>query len=187
MGKDEARVYVGKLPTRCHEKDLEDLFKKFGTIESVDLKNGGYGFVQFLDERDAADAVRDMDGFRFEGERLLVQHSRRNRGGSNTGCFTCGSMSHWARDCPDSRDGGRGGSMGGGPPRRDDYPRYRDRRRSRSPRGRSRSPPRRSRSPRRSPSPRRRSLSPRRRSPSPRRSPRSPRRSRSRTPPRRVD
>ena len=66
------RVYVGGLSPRAGERDIERLFKQFGSIKEILLKNK-YGFVEFEDERDAEDAVYDMHGKNFLGERLTVQ------------------------------------------------------------------------------------------------------------------
>lgn len=56
-----SRVYVGRLSNRTRERDLEDTFGKYGRITRVDMKYG-YAFVEFSDNRDAEDAVRDLDG-----------------------------------------------------------------------------------------------------------------------------
>jgi len=39
-----SRVYIGNLPSRATERDLEHFFKGFGKIRDVMLKNG-FGFV----------------------------------------------------------------------------------------------------------------------------------------------
>ncbi|CAG2120284.1 unnamed protein product, partial [Medioppia subpectinata] len=39
-----AKVFVGRLPDGCTEKDLEDLFRTYGTVKQTDLI-GKYGFV----------------------------------------------------------------------------------------------------------------------------------------------
>lgn len=66
-------VYVGGLSDRTRERDLEDLFKKYGRIEKVILKNRGYGFVEFEDSRDAEDAVKEMNGTNLDGSRIIVE------------------------------------------------------------------------------------------------------------------
>lgn len=38
------RVYVGKLDSYTRERDLDDVFGKFGKIVAVDMKRG-YAFV----------------------------------------------------------------------------------------------------------------------------------------------
>lgn len=52
------RVYVGNLPSNVDERDLEDIFYKYGEIADVDLKIPRYGtggtpfaFVEFNDPR----------------------------------------------------------------------------------------------------------------------------------------
>jgi arginine/serine-rich splicing factor 4/5/6 len=55
------RVYIGNIPGDARDRDLERFFKGYGRIREVALKNG-YGFVEFEDDRDADDAVHDLDG-----------------------------------------------------------------------------------------------------------------------------
>ena len=38
------RLYVGRLPSRASERDIERLFKGYGRLREINLKNG-YGFV----------------------------------------------------------------------------------------------------------------------------------------------
>ena len=38
------RLYVGRLPSRASERDIERLFKGYGRLRDINLKNG-YGFV----------------------------------------------------------------------------------------------------------------------------------------------
>lgn len=79
------RVYVGNLPSNIDERDLEDIFYKYGDIADVDLKLPRYGtggtpfaFVEFQDPRDAEDAVRGRDGYEFDGQRIRVEFPRRS-------------------------------------------------------------------------------------------------------------
>ena len=52
---NEAKVYVGNLPNDIRERDLEDVFYKYGKIVDVDLHNqrGGvpFAFIEFEDPR----------------------------------------------------------------------------------------------------------------------------------------
>ncbi|KAG2438220.1 hypothetical protein HYH02_010921 [Chlamydomonas schloesseri] len=159
-----SRIYIGNLPADIAERDVRDEFERFGRVRTIWVarKPPGFAFLEMEDDRDAADAVRKLDG--FQGWR--VEFSRRAdrgppaRGGGGGGfgggpgggpggremrCYECGEIGHIARDCRNMRGGPA--SLRGGPP-----PPVRGR-------SRSRSPPRRSRSPsydrRRSPSPRR--------------------------------
>jgi len=179
-GTSNSLVYVGRLSSRTRERDLEDVFLKYGRIERLDLK-AGFAFIKFADIRDAEDAIRNVDGTEVDGSRVIVEPSHRGEGRK---CFSCGKEGHRARDC---RDGPRAqqkpkgcfvcGELGHfakdcrNPSSRSRSSRYsnrfhpyhnrqRSRSRDRSPRRRSRSrdrspPPPRSRSRDRSPSPRR--------------------------------
>lgn len=57
-----ARIYIGNLPMDVTEKDMDDVFYKFGRIVDIDLKTPArppaFGFITFQDARDAEEAVR---------------------------------------------------------------------------------------------------------------------------------
>ncbi|ETN80480.1 hypothetical protein NECAME_09153 [Necator americanus] len=104
MGREDTRIFVGNLPPDVREKDLEDIFAKYGRTRSVHIKGGRgalFAFVEFEDSRDAEDAVRGRDGYDLDGSRIRVEFTRsrgpRGHGGGGRG----GS---W---------GGRGGGYGG--------------------------------------------------------------------------
>lgn len=102
---NDGRVYVGNLPSSVREKDLDDLFFRYGRIRSIDIKNQRgvipFAFVEFEDPRDAEDAVFGRNGYDFGDCRLRVEFPRSIRG----------------------RGGGMGGSRGrfGPPSRRSDF------------------------------------------------------------------
>eukprot|EP00850_Spirogloea_muscicola_P025676 SM003895S14655 [mRNA] locus=s3895:278:1299:+ [translate_table: standard] len=70
-------IYVGNLPGDIREREVEDLFHKYGRIKDIDLKMPprppGYAFIEFEDPRDAEDAIRGRDGYNFDGYRLRVE------------------------------------------------------------------------------------------------------------------
>ncbi|KAF9105893.1 hypothetical protein BGX29_011105 [Mortierella sp. GBA35] len=72
------RVYLGHLSRDASDRDVESLFKNYGRLREVTLKNG-FGFVEFSDPRDAKDAVYDYHGKDFMGERLVVELARGDR------------------------------------------------------------------------------------------------------------
>ena len=47
-------------------------------------EQGTYGFCEFDDMRDAQDAVKDLDGTRFLGGRVKVEHARDSRAGGRS-------------------------------------------------------------------------------------------------------
>ncbi|XP_005987217.1 serine/arginine-rich splicing factor 9 [Latimeria chalumnae] len=91
----DGRIYVGNLPPDVRERDIEDIFYKFGRIRDIELKNNRgtppFAFVSFEDHRDAEDAVYGRNGYDYGEFRLRVEFPRSSRG--------------------------RGGGMGGGGPR----------------------------------------------------------------------
>uniref|UniRef100_A0A1I8BMC5 RRM domain-containing protein n=1 Tax=Meloidogyne hapla TaxID=6305 RepID=A0A1I8BMC5_MELHA len=105
----EFRVFVGNLPPDIRQKDIEDIFHKYGKITYIDIKTKPvrgppFAFVSvkidvsfakplfslkvdFDDPRDAEDAIRGRDGYNFDGYRLRVESPRGNgpRGGGGGG------------------------------------------------------------------------------------------------------
>ncbi|KAG0324488.1 hypothetical protein BG000_002200 [Podila horticola] len=98
-------VYVGHLSPRTERRDVEELFEKYGRVVSVELKHGGFAFVEYEDPRDADDAVGKLNGYELDGNRISVEWSRRS-GGPGSGCFLCGGTGHWARECPEASEKG---------------------------------------------------------------------------------
>jgi RNA recognition motif-containing protein len=68
------QIFIAKLSSNVREKDLEYEFRRYGTIRNVELKRG-YAFIEYENHRDAEEAIRDMDGRKFEGNRIVVQLS----------------------------------------------------------------------------------------------------------------
>lgn len=58
------KVYVGGLPRDVNEREIEKVFEEFGDLKNVWIARNppGFAFVEFMDERDAGRAVRNMDG-----------------------------------------------------------------------------------------------------------------------------
>uniref|UniRef100_A0A7S3G4Y7 RRM domain-containing protein n=1 Tax=Palpitomonas bilix TaxID=652834 RepID=A0A7S3G4Y7_9EUKA len=92
------RVFVGNLPLDVEEREIEDLFYKYGRIRDIDVKRPSrppaFCFVDFDDPRDAEDAVRGRDRIDFDGQPLRVEISHGGRRGG---------------DRFERRGGGRGG------------------------------------------------------------------------------
>lgn len=101
----EYKVYLGNIPDDTRDRDVEKLFKGYGRIRNVVIKvshndnclidrklivvfqrneQGTYGFCEFDDMRDAQDAVKDLDGSRFLGGRVKVEHARDSRAGGGS-------------------------------------------------------------------------------------------------------
>jgi len=107
------RVYMGGISYRTREKDIERFFRKYGRIREISIKNG-YAFVDFDDRRDADDAVYDLHGVDFMGERVSVEFAKGTPHGRDRERYGYGRSRSRSR----SRGGGRGGGGGDGGDRR---------------------------------------------------------------------
>lgn len=74
-----ARLYVGNLSYEATEAELEDLFKGFGNVKSVEViynprtyKSKGYAFVEMQKLEDAQKAAEVLHGQPFMGRELMV-------------------------------------------------------------------------------------------------------------------
>ncbi|MBN3289137.1 SRSF3 factor, partial [Polypterus senegalus] len=83
----DCKVYVGNLGNNGNKTELEHSFGYYGPLRSVWVARNppGFAFVEFEDPRDAADAVRELDGRTLCGCRVRVELSNgakrtRNRG-----------------------------------------------------------------------------------------------------------
>ncbi|MGH0129335.1 UNVERIFIED_CONTAM: hypothetical protein FKN15_038561 [Acipenser sinensis] len=63
----DCKVYVGNLGNNGNKTELERSFGYYGPLRSVWVARNppGFAFVEFEDPRDAADAVRELDGSNF--------------------------------------------------------------------------------------------------------------------------
>lgn len=70
-------VYVGNIPYSFIERDVSELFERYGRIRKVTVpmdrftrRNRGFAFVEFEDRRDAEDAFHKFNDYQIEGRRL---------------------------------------------------------------------------------------------------------------------
>ncbi len=86
------KLYVGNLPFSTTEGELEELFGRMGSVESVnvirDMATGrarGFAFVEMATEEDAQKAVKELDQQDLGGRSLTVNEAKpkpdRPRGG----------------------------------------------------------------------------------------------------------
>ncbi|CAN4094819.1 unnamed protein product [Withania somnifera] len=133
--RDEpSTLLVRNLRLDCRPEDLKKPFGQIGPVKDIYLPRDyytreprGFGFIQYLDPADAAEAKYQMDGQVFQGRSLTVVFAEENR-----------KKPQEMR----ARERGRGGrnyDRKGSPPRYHNSPRYS---RSPAPRGRDyHSPP----------------------------------------------
>lgn len=75
-------LFVANLPRDVKERELDDLFYKYGRIEDVQVRSSRtdtFAFITFRDSRDARDAIAGRDGYKFDGFRIKVE-LRKGRG-----------------------------------------------------------------------------------------------------------
>jgi len=77
------RLYVGNLPYKTTDDDLNTLFSQAGAVESVrvmrDMTTGrarGFAFVDMMDEAGAQKAVTQFHGQPLEGRPLVVNEAK---------------------------------------------------------------------------------------------------------------
>ena len=69
------RVYVGNLGDNGLKPEIEKEFERFGDVHDVWVARNppGFAFVEFLDPRDADDAIRALDGKVICGAKVRVE------------------------------------------------------------------------------------------------------------------
>lgn len=77
------KLYVGNLSYDVTEADLEDLFKKAGTVVSVTIitdrysgKSKGFGFVEMDSEEGAKTAIKTLNGQTLKDRAINVNEAR---------------------------------------------------------------------------------------------------------------
>ena len=77
------RLYVGNLPYTTGEAELQELFSKAGTVESVrvmrDAATGrarGFAFVEMATDEEAQKAATEFNQFQMGGRALTVNEAR---------------------------------------------------------------------------------------------------------------
>ena len=107
------RLYIGGVTHATRTHDLEELFSRYGPLREVTIKEG-FGFIEFVDPRDADAAERKYGGSRgvttAGGDRLRVEfakdrHSERRprermiEHRVMQRCYQCGKEGHMYAPC----------------------------------------------------------------------------------------
>ena len=76
-------IYVGNLSYRMNDKELEELFSKFGAVKSAKVimdretgKSKGFGFIEMEDSVAGAKAIEALNGNENEGRTLRVNEAQ---------------------------------------------------------------------------------------------------------------
>lgn len=96
--RPNSRIYIGRLSRRTRAQDIRDVFSKFGTIKSLDMKSD-YAFLEYEEEKQAKEAIRKMDHEELDHHQIIVEEAipkRKSHGPSSHDiCFNCGKRGHW--------------------------------------------------------------------------------------------
>jgi RNA recognition motif-containing protein len=83
------KLYVGNLPYEIEEAQLQELFARAGSVESVrvmrDQATGrarGFAFVEMASDEEAQTAIRDLNASQLGGRSLTVNEARPKAAGS---------------------------------------------------------------------------------------------------------
>ena len=106
-------IFVGSLPFKIVESELQEIFEEYGTVASVKIimdkatgRSKGFGFVEMPDEEEAKKAIEELNNAEVEGRTIVVNKAEEKKEGSSRpagGGFRGGD-----------RGGFRGGNSGGG-------------------------------------------------------------------------
>ena len=95
------KLYVGNLPYQTDEKDLQELFGRFGSVDSVrvmrDMATGrarGFAFVEMATDAEAQAAAAKLNGSQFGGRTLAVNEARPRPAYAGSGFGGPGSGGH---------------------------------------------------------------------------------------------
>ena len=106
---EPCKIYVGNVGEEVRKTDLKTEFDKYGNVTDIYITSG-CAFITFESDEMADEAVKNMDGFDFNGAKLRVERSRargRGRGGYDRGGRGRGGYESRGRGGYESR--GRGG------------------------------------------------------------------------------
>eukprot|EP00211_Chloroparvula_japonica_P007536 CAMPEP_0119155974 /NCGR_PEP_ID=MMETSP1310-20130426/52012_1 /TAXON_ID=464262 /ORGANISM="Genus nov. species nov., Strain RCC2339" /LENGTH=333 /DNA_ID=CAMNT_0007148581 /DNA_START=60 /DNA_END=1062 /DNA_ORIENTATION=+ len=80
---EENKIFVGGIPWKLDDRDVEDMFSPFGDILDskvmVDRASGrsrGFAFVTFKNDESVDKAIREMHQTRLEGREISVKRAR---------------------------------------------------------------------------------------------------------------
>lgn len=89
------KMFVGGIPYSITTQQLEELFKQYGQVASVNIitdkfsgQSKGFAFVEMNDDNEAQEAIKQLNGYALEGRSIGVsvakpREDRPSNGGFN--------------------------------------------------------------------------------------------------------
>ena len=101
MSKNSAviptKLYVTNFPFTCNQRQIQDLFSRYGQVVECTLKKDYYAYIQYTNTRGAQAAFKNANGVRMMGRKLTVHlatskksQSHLNHPNTPTGLMTAG-------------------------------------------------------------------------------------------------
>lgn len=76
-------IYVGNLSYGIKENDLKEIFEEYGETSSVRIikdkmtgKSKGFGFVEMENDKEAQEAISNLNEAELQGRKLVVNEAR---------------------------------------------------------------------------------------------------------------
>ncbi len=77
------KIYVGNLPYKIRDEELNDLFKPFGEVASANVimeresgRSKGFGFVEMPSKEEAEKAIAELNNKEVMGRALKVNEAK---------------------------------------------------------------------------------------------------------------
>ena len=76
-------IYVSNLGSHVGTEKLKELFATYGRVTSAKIitdratnKSRGFAFIEMADRREGEKAVKDLNGFYFEGQLISISEAK---------------------------------------------------------------------------------------------------------------
>ena len=116
-------IFVGSLPFKIEESELQEIFEEYGEVTSVKIitdratgRSKGFGFVEMTNDEEAKKAIEELNNAEIEGRTIVVNKAEEKKEGSRPagGGFRGGNSGGGFRGGNSGGGGFRGGNSGGG-------------------------------------------------------------------------
>ena len=81
-------LYVGNLPYKITESDLQGLFSPFGEVKTAKIikdnytgQSKGFGFVEMPENSEGQAAMKELNGKPVQGREIIVNEARPQKKG----------------------------------------------------------------------------------------------------------
>ncbi|HBG81260.1 TPA: RNA-binding protein [candidate division CPR2 bacterium] len=77
------KLYVGNLPYSANDQSLAEFFSEAGEVTQANVvtdkfsgRSRGFGFVEYANDAEGDQAVKDLNGKDMDGRKLVVNEAR---------------------------------------------------------------------------------------------------------------